>query len=117
MKKMEIKYIKIWNALTNIDEKNKIKQHIHEKMWEYYTKWLEISEHKCIIKLQRTFVLIYTTERRVQSNIAQKNMQEVMIVEKEDLIKKLEDLNPGTKVTIRYKAKAGQANKQIIAVF
>lgn len=42
---------------------------------------------------------------------------EVMIVEKEDLIKKLEDLNPGTKVTIRYKAKAGQANKQIIAVF
>ena len=34
-----------------------------------------------------------------------------------DLIKKLEDLNPGTKVTIRYKAKAGQANKQIIAVF
>lgn len=74
MKKMEIKYIKIWNALTNIDEKNKIKQHIHEKMWEYYTKWLEISEHKCIIKLQRTFVLIYTTERRVQSNIAQKNM-------------------------------------------
>lgn len=31
MKKMEIKYIKIWNALTNIDEKNKIKQHIHEK--------------------------------------------------------------------------------------
>ena len=25
MKKMEIKYIKIWNALTNIDEKNKIK--------------------------------------------------------------------------------------------
>ena len=42
---------------------------------------------------------------------------EVMIVEKEDLIKKLEDLNPGTKVTIRYKAKAGQANKQIIEVF
>ena len=42
---------------------------------------------------------------------------EVMIVEKEDLIKKLEDLNPGTKVTIRYKAKAGQANKQIITVF
>lgn len=38
MKKMEIKYIKIWNALTNIDEKNKIKQHIYEKMWEYYTK-------------------------------------------------------------------------------
>lgn len=36
--KMEIKYIKIWNALTNIDEKNKIKQHIHEKMWGYYTK-------------------------------------------------------------------------------
>lgn len=35
---MEIKYIKIWNALTNIDEKNKIKQHIHEKKWEYYTK-------------------------------------------------------------------------------
>ena len=29
----------------------------------------------------------------------------------------VEDLNPGTKVTIRYKAKAGQANKQIIAVF
>ena len=42
---------------------------------------------------------------------------EVMIVEKEDLIKKLEDLDPGTKVTIRYKAKAGQANKQIIAVY
>lgn len=78
MKKMEIKYIKIWNALTNIDEKNKIKQHIHEKMWEYYTKWLEISEHKCIIKLQRTFVLIYTTERRVQSNIVQKNMQDML---------------------------------------
>lgn len=75
---MEIKYIKIWNALTNIDEKNKIKQYIHEKMWEYYTKWLEISEHKCIIKLQRTFVLIYTTERRVQSNIAQKNMQDML---------------------------------------
>lgn len=42
---------------------------------------------------------------------------EVMIVEKEDLIKKLEDLDPGTKVTIQYKAKAGQANKQIIKVF
>lgn len=28
---MEIKYIKIWNTLTIIDEKNKIKQHIYEK--------------------------------------------------------------------------------------
>lgn len=31
MKKMEIKYIKIWNTLTNIDEKNKIKQYKYEK--------------------------------------------------------------------------------------
>lgn len=38
MEKIEIKYIKIWNALTIIDEKNKIKQHIHEKMWGHYTK-------------------------------------------------------------------------------
>lgn len=28
---MEIKYIKIWNALTIIDEKNKIKQYIYGK--------------------------------------------------------------------------------------
>ena len=41
---------------------------------------------------------------------------EVMIVEKEDLIQKLEGLDPGTKVTIQYKAKVGQANKQIIGV-
>lgn len=30
------------------------------------------------MKLQRTFVLIYTTERRVQGNIAQKNMQDML---------------------------------------
>lgn len=49
-----------------------------KKTWVYYTKQLEISEHKCIMKLQRTFVLIYTTERRVQGNIAQKNMQDML---------------------------------------
>lgn len=42
---------------------------------------------------------------------------EVMIVEKEDLIQKLEGLDPGSKVTIQYKAKAGQANKQVIKVY
>ena len=30
------------------------------------------------MKLQRTFVLIYTIERRVQGNIAQKNMQDML---------------------------------------
>lgn len=30
------------------------------------------------MKLQRTFVLIHTTERRVQGNIAQKNMQDML---------------------------------------
>ena len=31
MVKIEIKYMKIWNALTIIDEKSKIKQQIYEK--------------------------------------------------------------------------------------
>ena len=49
-----------------------------KKTWVHYTKQHEISEHKCIMKLQRTFVLIYTIERRVQGNIAQKNMQDML---------------------------------------
>lgn len=35
---MEIKYIKIWNALTNIDEKKQNKTAYSRKIWEYYTK-------------------------------------------------------------------------------
>ena len=41
---------------------------------------------------------------------------EVMLVSDDALIKKLDSMDIGSKITISYKAKAGQANKQIIKV-
>ena len=38
MKKMEIKYIKIWNALTNIDEKNNNLPIEHKE--KFFTKFV-----------------------------------------------------------------------------
>lgn len=74
---MEIKVQKYGTYQHILIKKAKKNSANTKKTWVHYTKQLEISEHKCIIKLQRTFVLIYTTERRVQSNIAQKNMQDM----------------------------------------
>ena len=48
------------------------------------------------MKLQRTFVLIYTTERRVQGNIAQKNMQDMLqlkILGHDETCQKLQEKN------------------------
>ena len=41
---------------------------------------------------------------------------EVMLVMDDALIKKLDSMDIGSKIKITYKAKAGQANKQIIKV-
>lgn len=41
---------------------------------------------------------------------------EVMLVSDDALIKKLDSMDIGSKITISYKAKAGQANKHIIKV-
>ena len=41
---------------------------------------------------------------------------EVMLVMDDALIKKLDSMDIGSKIKISYKAKAGQANKQIIKV-
>lgn len=75
---MEIKVQKYGTHQHILIKKAKKNSINTKKTWVHYIKQLEISEHKCIIKLQRTFVLIYTTERRVQSNIAQKNMQDML---------------------------------------
>ena len=99
------------NTEVTIDQKQ-------EKRQEATTTEVPIATKKDEKKSAKTETVIYNGFADGNCVEVQKEdgSFEVMLVMDDALIKKLDSMDIGSKIKISYKAKAGQANKQIIKV-
>ena len=107
------------NTEVTIDQKQEKKQDAStQNVTEATTTEVPIATKKDEKKSAKTETVIYNGFADGNCVEVQKEdgSFEVMLVTDDALIKKLDSMDIGSKIKISYKAKAGQANKQIIKV-
>lgn len=106
------------NTEVTIDQKQDASTQAKRNVAEATTTEVPIATKKDEKKSAKTEIVVYNGFADGNCVEVQKEdgSFEVMLVMDDALIKKLDSMDIGSKIKISYKAKAGQANKQIIKV-